>query len=103
MEEQFSEDRRGFEKNGLEKARPVKRELEQRTQLNVSNLTMTMTEAFARQKKPFAWQRWVVVKELGASPRGGVWATGRSLLGIQIIISSEGALYAMVCKYIPTF
>ena len=45
MEEQFSEDRRGFEKNGLEKARPVKRELEQRTQLNVSNLTMTMTEA----------------------------------------------------------
>ena len=31
MQEQFSEDRRGVGENGSEKARPVKRELEQRT------------------------------------------------------------------------
>ena len=31
MQEEFCEERRGLEENSLEKSRPVKRELEQRT------------------------------------------------------------------------
>ena len=31
MQEQFCQERRGFEENGLKKTRPVNRELEQRT------------------------------------------------------------------------
>lgn len=67
MQEHFSKDRRGVEENGSEKARPVKRDLEQRTQLHISDLTLTVLKTTLLHCRPN-----LLHCEDGS--RGGSWA-----------------------------